>query len=142
MLNMLKSKLEGSMNRFAGKTDFLEAVCASTALVAAADGEIEDAEVEATVQSVSSNPKLAGAFASRQIEQTMEQMFERTEGRAGRLGLYREIEDIKDDSDMSETVFLTALDISESDGEIEPEEKVVLSKIAKTLGLNPANFDV
>ncbi|EFO33575.1 TerB [Roseibium sp. TrichSKD4] len=79
------------MNRFKGKTDFLEAVCAAAALVAAADGEIED---------------------------------------------------IKDDPDMAETVYLTALDISESDGQIEPEEKAVLEKIAAKLGLNPANYDV
>ncbi|EFO30145.1 TerB [Roseibium sp. TrichSKD4] len=142
MLGKLKQKLEGSMNRFKGKTDFLEAVCAAAALVAAADGEIEDAEIKATIQGISSNPVLAGAFPSRQIEQTLEQMFERTKGRAGRMGLYGEIDDIKDDPEMAETVYLTALDISESDGQIEPEEKAVLEKIAAKLGLNPANYDV
>lgn len=143
MFAALKQKLSGSVNRYAGKTDFLEAVCAAAALVSAADGEIEDAEVEATIKIVASNPGLSGAFSSRQIEQTAENMLKRAQaGRTGRMGLYKEIEDIANDPEMAETVYLTALDVSESDGEIEPEEKEVLAKIAQKLGVDPKKFDV
>lgn len=143
MFAKLKEKLTGSVNRFAGKTDFLEAVCAAAALVAAADGEIEDSEVEKTIKIITSNPDLSGAFSSRQIEQTAEAMLRRTQaGRTGRLGLYKEIEDIAKDGEMAETVFVTALDVSEADGEMEPQERDVLRKIAGLLRVDPRKFDV
>jgi len=42
MFNSLKKKFGGGVKKFSGKTDFLEAVCASSALVAFADGECSD----------------------------------------------------------------------------------------------------
>ena len=52
-------KAEAAVQKFSGRTDFLEAVCAAAALVAAADGEIEDSEVKATVKAVKANKALA-----------------------------------------------------------------------------------
>lgn len=138
---LFKNQLEAAANKFSGRTDFLEAVCAASALIAAADGDIEDSEVESTISTIKANSNLS-SFSGNQIEQTLEKMFERTKNRTGRAGLWSEIEDIKKDPDMCETVYLCALDVSESDGEIEPEEKVVLRKLATTLGLNPAKYDV
>lgn len=85
---------------------------------------------------------LAGAFSTREIENTADAMCTRAQGsRVGRAGLYKELKDIASDKDMAETVLLTALDVADSDGQVEPEEKVVLAKIAGTLGLNLANYD-
>lgn len=142
MLGFLKNKVSANVNKYSGKTDFLEAVCAAAALIAAADGEIEDEEITATMTAVKSHPSLSQAFSVRQIETTMETMLERTKGRAGRMGLYREIDDIAADPDMSETVYLVALDVSESDGEIEPEEEKVLARIASSLKIDPSKYDV
>lgn len=141
--SLFKSKVTESVNRFKGNTDFLEGVCAAAALVAAADGEIEDSEVEATIKVISSNPTLTAAFSPRDIERTAEAMLQRAQaGRTGRMGLYKEIDDISSNHDMAETVYLTALDVSDSDGESEPQEKEVLSKIAARLKLNPKDYDV
>jgi len=63
-------------------------------------------------------------------------------GHVGRAGVFKEIEDIANDHDMAETVLLTALDVADSDGQVEPEEKVILDKIATKLGLSLANYDV
>lgn len=142
MFNKLKNAFSGSVNKYSGRKDFLEAVCAACALVSAADGELEDAEIAQTVKGISSNPALAGAFSSREIEQTADAMCKRAQGgRVGRAGLYKELEDIASDKEMAETVLLTALDVADSDGQIEPEEKKVLEKIAQTFGLNLANYD-
>jgi tellurite resistance protein len=142
MFGKFKSKFTGSVNKFSGNKDFLEAVCAACALVAAADGELEDAEIAQTIKGIASNPALAGAFPAREIEQTADAMCKRAQGgRVGRAGLYKELEDIAADKDKAETVLLTALDVADSDGQVEPEEKKVLEKIAQTFGLNLANYD-
>lgn len=143
MFAKFKAKLTGSVNKFSGRKDFLEAVCASCALVAAADGSVEDSEVETTIKTIASNPSLQAAFSSREIESTADAMLKRAQaGRTGRMGLYKEIEDIKADAEMAETVYLAAWDVAESDGSVADEEKAVMAKIADRLGVNPAQFDV
>ena len=142
MFGKLKKKLGGGVNRFSGNTDFLEAVCASAALTAFADGDCSDGELSTAIKTVASNPELTGAFKPAVIEKTMDQMMTRAQaGRTGRMGLYKEIGDI-DDQEMSDTVYLCALDIAESDGDVCDKEKAVLTKIASTLGVNTENYDV
>lgn len=143
MFAKLKEKLTGSVNKFSGRKDFLEAVCAASALIAAADGEVEDKEIEMAIKTVSANPNLSGGFPAREIELTMEGMLRRAQaGRTGRMGLYKEIDDIASDAEMAEVVYLTALDVSESDGEMEPEEKEVLKKIADRLHIDQKKYEV
>lgn len=142
MFGKLKKKLGGGLNRFSGNTDFLEAVCASAALTAFADGDCSDDELSVAIKTVSSNPELTEAFKPAAIEKTMDAMMTRAQaGRTGRMGLYKEIGDI-DDQEMSDTVYLIAMDIAEADGDIGREEKAVLAKIASTLGVNQSKFDV
>jgi len=142
MFAALKSKFSGGVNKYSGRKDFLEAVCAASALVAAADGDVSDAEVDQTVKAVASNASLSAAFKPSEIERVADTMLKRAQGgRVGRSGLYKELEDIANDHDMSETVLLSALDVADHGG-ISAEEKAVLTKIAQTLGLNLANYDV
>ncbi len=139
MLAMFKSLVGDKAKKFSGKTDFLEAVCAASALVATADGDLDDNELVAAVAAVKSNAALSGAFDARAIETTMDKMCSRAVGRVGKAGLFKEIEDIKADHDMGETVLLVALDVADSGG-ISAEEKAVLAKIASTVGLDLAKY--
>jgi len=139
MLAMFKSLVGDKAKKFSGKTDFLEAVCAASALVATADGELDDKELVAAVAAVKSNAALSAAFDARGIETTMDKMCSRAVGRVGKAGLFKEIEDIKADHDMSETVLLVALDVADSGG-ISDDEKAVLAKIASTVGLDLAKY--
>ena len=130
-------KAEAAVQKFSGRTDFLEAVCAAAALIAAADGEIEDSEVKATVKAVKANKSLAGGFDQSTIEAVINKMLERAGGgRVGRMGLWEEIREVAKDPEMAQSVVLTALDVAEGDGEIEPEEKVVLDRLAKELSVD------
>jgi len=143
MFAKMKERFAGSVNKFSGKKDFLEAVCAAAALIAIADGEIEDEEVAKVIASITANPKLSGAFSSREIEATAETMFNRAKaGRAARVGLYTEISEISRDPEMAEAVVGIAFDVAESDGQIEPGEKVVIDKIAGSLKIDLKKFDV
>lgn len=142
MFAALKSKLTGSVNKYSGRKDFLEAVCAASALVAAADGDVSDAEVDQTIKAITSNAQLSAAFKQTEIERTADAMLKRAQGgRVGRAGLFKEIEDIANDHDMSETVLLSALDVADHGG-IDEKERAVLQNIAQRLGLNLASYDV
>src|SRR6478609_8481265 len=104
MFAAIKQKLSGGVNKYSGRKDFLEAVCAASALVAAADGDVSDSEVDQAVKAVSSNASLAAAFKPSEIERTADAMLKRAQGgRVGRSGLYKELEDINSDHDMAET---------------------------------------
>lgn len=130
-------KAEAAVQKFSGRTDFLEAVCAGAALVAAADGEIEDAEVTATVKAVKANKALQAGFDPQTIDKTINVMLDRAGGgRVGRAGLRKEIMEVSKDPEMSEAVILTMLDVAEADGEVEPAEQKLLESIAKDLGID------
>lgn len=137
-----KEQLSAGMKKASGRTDFLEAVCAAAALTAFADGEASKAELEVMVKTVTSNPTLTGAFKSSQIDKTIETMLKRAEaGRTGRMGLYKEIQDIAADATMAETVYLVAFDVAEGEGGVSPAERKVMNEIAKTLGINPSKYE-
>jgi tellurite resistance protein len=128
---------------YSGNKDFLEAVCAAAALVAAADGDIEDCERQKIQKVITNHPKLGKMYKSTDIEATSEAMFKRAKDKSGRQQLARELEDIKgrpDATQMAEDVYLIAEDIANADGEIEPVEQDMLAKIASKLGVDPKNF--
>jgi tellurite resistance protein TerB len=134
---MFGKKAEAVVSKFNGRTDFLEATCAAAALIAAADGDIEDGEIKATIKAVKANKSLAGGFDQGTIEATINKMLDRASGgRVGRSGLWDEIREVAKDPEMAQAVVLTALDVAEGDGEIEPTEKVVLERLAKELSVD------
>ena len=143
MFKGLKEKLTGGAKRLSGRTDLLEAVCAAAALVAAADGTVDDSEIEATAKAVSSNETLNTAFGANEIEGCIQRMLDRANGgRVGKMGLYGEITDVAGSMEDGEIVLLTAMDIADADGTVDDAEKAVLEKIASKLGLKLSNYDV
>mgnify|MGYP000538868922 CR=1 FL=1 len=134
---MFGKKAEAVVSKFNGRTDFLEATCAAAALIAAADGDIEDSEIKATIKAVKANKSLAGGFDQGTIEAAINKMLDRAAGgRVGRSGLWDEIREIAKDPEMAQAVVLTALDVAEADGEIESAEKTVLERLAKELSVD------
>lgn len=61
---------------------------------------------------------------------------------AGKLALKREIAEMKDKNthDELEMAFVIAIDVSLSDGEMEPAEKKVLDDLGKSLGFSLASY--
>lgn len=140
-LGSLKEKVMGAIKKFSGRQDFLEAVCAASALVAAADGNISADEIKASIKAVQANAALSASFKSGAIEKCMDVMLKRAEsGRVGRLGLFKEIDEVSADSEMSNVVYLAALDIAEADGKIEASEQKVLTEIAKHLNVSESSL--
>lgn len=139
MLAKLKERLSGAIKKYSGRKDILEALCAGVALVASSDGEVSDDEIKAIQKVVSSNPLVSASFRQGEIDKCVDTMLKRAStGRSGRIGLYREIEEIRADSVACEDVFLCAYDIADADGKMDPKEKSTLMEIASKLGVNPA----
>lgn len=142
----LFSKFTGSLKNKAqkinGRMDALEAVCAACAYVAAADGDVSDDEVATTITTIQNNTILSGAFTTQQIEKCADAMINRARGgRSGRLGLKKEIQDIANDHEIAEIVFVAALDVADH-GDIDEKEKKVLIDIASMLGVNAKDYDL
>lgn len=136
-LGDLGKKLLGGINKFSGNTDFLNAVCASCALVANADGDISDEEIEAALSAISSNDKLTAAFKESAINKCADERLKRvTAGRTGQLGLYKEVAKCGDNKDMAEIILVAAIDVADADNNIDKDEQEVLRKVAGKLGLS------
>jgi tellurite resistance protein TerB len=142
MFKGLKAKLGGSAKRISGRTDLLEAICAASALVAAADGDVADSEIDAAIKSVTSNEALSTAFSNTEITGCIEKMLDRANGgRVGRRALMKEIEDVTASPEEGEIVLLTALDIADADGTIDDDERKVLDNIATVFGLKVSSYE-
>lgn len=127
--------------KYSENKDFLEAVCAGVALVAAADGEIEDSEVGAVQRLVGSNEKISAIYQPHQISEVSTKMLALAKTASGKQSLARQLDDIKGNVTMCEDVYLIATDIAYADGELEPAEKETLAKIAKRLNVDVSKFD-
>lgn len=148
MFGVLKKALGAGTREVAAaygeNKDFLEAVCAGVALVAAADGDIEESERHKAIKIVSNHAALSKLYKQSDIEQTLETMFRRAKEASGRQQLARELDDIKgrpNGAQMAEDVYLVAVDIANADGEVEPQEQDVLKKLAGRLGVDPSRFE-
>lgn len=129
---------------YGANKDYLEACCAAAALVAAADGDIEESEKRKTVSLITGHKVLGKLYQQADIERTSDEMFRRAKDSSGRQQLARELDDIKgrpDGASMAEDVYLFATDISAADGEAEEAEVIVLKKIAGRLGVDPSKFE-
>lgn len=117
------------------KRDLAQAVVNAAYLVAYADGELEASEKAKIEQVLRANPVLSNFQGElNQIAATIIAQLEADIG-IGRRAALREISDVKGDQRECEDVLDVAIAIAKADGEIEPEEEVVLKQIAEALGL-------
>lgn len=134
-------KAEATVNRVAGRSDLLEAMCAGAALAAAADGNIDDSEVGTALEVVANNETLSKAFQQTDIDAAMNKQIKRANGGfSGKAALWKEIGDVARNPDDAEAVYLIVLDVVHSDGAVDPKEQIVLDKLAKTLGVDQAKY--
>ena len=114
--------------------DLAEGLVGACLLIAAADGEIEPEEVKNLNEQLEAHPALQGF--GNEIGKMVDSFSKRLEAgfRIGKVQIMREIKDCAHNERESEDIFVAAISIAEADGEIEPEELVVLKEIGKELG--------
>jgi tellurite resistance protein TerB len=139
-----KGKAKDAINQFSGNKDYLEAMCAACALVAAAPDEngtsnIDDKEYEKTLAVIRSNTAISAGFNSADIESVFGKMAPKTSTRSGRAELKNEIREAidrnKTNPAIGRAIMLGALDVADEGG-ISAAETTVMKDLATICGVN------
>lgn len=135
-LENLIATAKKTINSYSGDSIFLKGVASAAANVTAADGEIDDNEVDAAIAGMQANPIVSASFNSSQIEEAYNGALVRAKTRAGRMENKRNIEALMTrDVGVRQDVFLIAADTADQGG-IGDEERVVLHDIGKLLNVD------
>jgi tellurite resistance protein TerB len=143
MFGKLKEKLTGGASRLNGKMDLLEGICAACVLIGAADGDLSDDEAAVALDRLLNHDTLSKAFSGTQIETAFDKQAKRAKsGMSGRLGLRREVEEVKGKSSAEdcEMLLVIAIDVAAADGDIGPKEMAALRTIGQAMGLAPERY--
>jgi tellurite resistance protein len=136
LITKLFSDARKAVNSYAGDDSFLKGVASAAANVTAADGVVEDSEVDAAIKGMQSNAIVSASFNSTQISDAYGLALIRAKTRAGRMENKRNIEAlVSRDATVRQDVFLIAADVADQGG-IGPEEMVVLTDIGGLLNLD------
>lgn len=122
--------------------DLAEALVGASLLVAAADGEIEPEEIQNLNQQLEAHPSLQGF--GNEIGKMVDSFSKRLDAGflIGKTQIMREIKDCQHNDQEAEDIFVAAITIAQSDGEVEPEELAILKEIGRTLGLTLSNYGI
>jgi len=138
--------LFGKLSRKGGKAiskDAFESAVAAGVYVGAYDGKLdrEESEKLATVISVNDTFK---SFSKSDIQKQIQQYASiiNSDFRMGKLKLKKELEDIADNTEIGEQVYITAISVAEANGSIGAEEYKALVEIGEILGFKPEDFEV
>jgi tellurite resistance protein TerB len=129
---------------YSSNKNFLNAVCASAALTANADGTIEDTERNKAITLITNHDQLSKLYDRKDIEAALEHAFKASKDATGRQALARDLEGVtklEGGAQMAEDVYLVAMDIAGADGNVSEEEQAVMAKIAKRLSVDPSKFE-
>lgn len=131
----LFSDARRAVNSYVGDDAFLKAVASAAANVTAADGVVEESEIDASIKGMQSNALVANSFNSTQISDAYSMALIRAKTRAGRMENKRNIEAlVSRDVTVRQDIFLIAADVCGD--EIKPEEMTVLETIGQLLNLD------
>ena len=121
--------------------DLMQACVYGCFYVAAADGDLEQSELDKIEKLISNAPALQG-FGS-ELSNTIDRAkndFLNGGPRILRQNAEKELKDLAHSTEDASTVLNFMLTVAEADGEIEPEETAVLEKAAKILNLNLKDY--
>lgn len=120
----------------AGDAVFLGAAVAIAANVTAADGSIDQAEIDKSKKVILNHPAIQPAYKARDIEQALNTSLDRAESRNGRKTNLESIEKAADrELADREALFLIGADVADV-GDIGEQEHAALQLIADTLGVD------
>jgi tellurite resistance protein len=135
------------LNKEYGKSaDFLNAVCASCALVAYADGTLEDSERAKAIQVLTGHTQLSSLYPRTDIENALNAALNHGTTASGKQELARALDKVMtlpNGKDMADDVYLVALDVASSNSKhaVGDDEHRVLDKLAARLHVDVSKFD-
>lgn len=137
-----RENLSTEITKFKNR-DFMDAVVAGCALVAAADGSISAAEKQKMVGYIQNSTELK-AFDLKEVIQSFQDISGKFEfdGEIGRAEALRIVGKLRGKEDAARLLVRVCCAIGSSDGEFDVKEQAVCRTICAELGLNPADFDL
>lgn len=147
MFGKLFEKLTGKAQELAttalnaSDKDVMEAMMASSAIVAAADGDISDEEISTVSAMIKNSDQLADFQEDAPVVFNKYCAKLQNMGRMGQLDVMKEITDVEFNSDDHKVrVLLMAIEVADADNNIDDDEMKALGKIAKALDLNLSDY--
>ncbi|MFI3156507.1 MAG: TerB family tellurite resistance protein [Methylococcaceae bacterium] len=144
-LSQLKSKaseLKTEALKYKNK-DFLNAAMAGSALVAMADGSVSSEEKQKMVKFIESHDALS-IFTTSDVIKAFQDFVGQLEfdKDIGEAKAYEALAKMKSNAQASRLLIRMIIGIASSDGNFDDTEKKVAIKIAKELGIDPAEFEL
>ncbi|MDO9269076.1 MAG: tellurite resistance TerB family protein [Methylobacter sp.] len=144
-LSQLKSKaneLKTEALKFKNK-DFLNAAMAGSALVAMADGSVSSEEKQKMVKFIESHDALS-IFTTSDVIKAFQDFVGQLEfdKDIGEAKAYEALGKMKSNAQASRLLVRMIISIASSDGVFDFDEKKVATRIAKELGIDPAEFEL
>jgi tellurite resistance protein TerB len=144
-LSQLKTKageLKTEALKFKNK-DFLNAAMAGSALIAMADGNISSEEKQKMIKFIESNDTLS-IFTTSDVIKAFQDFVGQLEfdKDIGEAKAYQALGKMKSNAQAARLLVRMIIAIASSDGNFDAMEKKIAVKIAKELGLDPAEFEL
>lgn len=134
--------LKNEVSRYKN-SEFLEAIVAGCALVAAADGDVSAPEKQKMMGFIRQSEALSAFDIDKVIEIFKKYLakfeFDHELGAAEALAV---VGRIKNKPDQARLAVRVCCAIGASDGDFDPKEQEVVKKICRDLGLDPNEFDL
>jgi tellurite resistance protein TerB len=144
-LSQLKSKaneLKTEALKFKNK-EFLNAAMAGSALVAMADGSVSSEEKQKMIKFIESHDALS-IFTTSDVIKAFQNFVGQLEfdKDIGEAKAYEALGKMKSNAQASRLLIRMIIGIASSDGNFDDTEKKVAIRIAKELGIDPAEFEL
>ncbi|MFU8789322.1 MAG: tellurite resistance TerB family protein [Methylobacter sp.] len=144
-LSQLKNKaneLKTEALKFKNK-DFLNAAMAGSALIAMADGSVSSEEKQKMVKFIESHDALS-IFTTSDVIKAFQDFVGQLEfdKDIGEAKAYEALSKMKSNAQAARLLVRMIIGIASSDGDFDDDEKKVAVKIAKELGIDPAEFEL
>ena len=144
-LSQLKTKaseLKTEALKFKNK-DFLNAAMAGSALIAMADGSISASEKQKMIKFIESNDALS-VYTTSDVIKAFQEFVSQLEfdKDIGEAKAYQAIGRMKSNTEAARLLVRMIISIASADDIFDFEEKKIAAKIAKELGVDPAEFEL
>jgi tellurite resistance protein len=120
-------------------SDFLPGFASAMALIVAADGKIEQSEIDGVMDFVNNDESLKAWKPDVRTKAFEEALEAASKGIIRQAGLFGKIAKLKDKPE-AETLLQLVVALANADGEFAPAEKTMFDRICKTLGKDAKNY--
>lgn len=137
-----KDKIKSEVSKYKNK-DFMEAVVAGCALVAAADGDVSSEEKQKMAKFIQHSDELS-IFEMGDVIDSFNKIMGKFDFDAdiGKIEALKVVRKLKGNEDAARTMIRVCCAIGAADGDFDADEQKVVSEMCHELGLNPSEFDL